>query len=235
VSRQRHIRILKLNTETQRHGANTAKALKLCLCVSVFSSFCLLLAFPHVARAQQQPSRAEALAAMKKATQFMLDKVSHRGGYVWSVSEDFRRRDGEVPARETQIWIQGGTPEAGHAYLDAYEATQVIRPFIEVEPIRREYERISRLTREQARAEYEQRRRGGRRGDSPRQGPSSPTAADVIKALDARGAWVTDISVLTRVAPPAMNPATREPLRGYSTGVFIRNMRVLTDYVRSLK
>jgi PelA/Pel-15E family pectate lyase len=496
----------------------------------------VLLALPHgVARAQQQPSRAEALAAMKKATQFMLDKVSHRGGYVWSVSEDFKRRDGEVPARETQIWIQGGTPEAGHCYLDAYEATrdplfldaarraadalaygqrpeggwhyfidfdpkgteewyrseasrfkwgyeeyrhyygnatfddansadaaryllrfysttlesaylaplvkaldffvtaqypngawpqrypltrefahdglpdytsfytlndgaaaanvltlvagyellgderyleaakrgvdfmiavqgpegqaawaeqydpktmepvaarthepagfvvresaeivqlletfymmtgstrylrpvpgalawfervnretveqkrpparyyqlgtnlpvyvlrtekttpegyglylwsttesrgdglglyrsdegaQAIRPFIEVEPIRREYERVSKLTREQARAEYEQRRRVGRRGDSPRQGPPSPTAADVIRALDARGAWVTDISVLTRVPPPAMNPATRDRLRGYSTGVFIRNMRVLAEHFKSAR
>lgn len=495
----------------------------------------VLLALSHSARAQQ-PSRAEALAAMNRATQFMLDKVSHRGGYVWSVSEDFKRRDGEVPARETQIWIQGGTPEVGHCYLDAYEAThdplfldaarraadalaygqrpeggwhyfidfdpkgteewyrseasrfkwgyeeyrhfygnatfddantaeatryllrfyatttesaslpplvkaldffvtaqypngawpqryplsrefshdglpdytsfytlndgaaaanvltlvqgyellgderyleaakrgvdfmiavqgpegqaawaeqydpktmepvaarthepagfvvresaeivqlletfymmtgstrylrpvpgalawfervnretvelkrpparyyqlgtnlpvyvirtektnpegyglylwstteargdglglyrsndeaQAIRPFIEVEPLRREYERVSKLTREQARAEYEQRRRGVRRGDSPRQGgPQSPSAADVIKALDGRGAWVTDISVLTRVPPPAMNPSTRERMRGYSTGVFIRNMRVLTEYVRSAK
>jgi hypothetical protein len=123
----------------------------------------------------------------------------------------------------------------GFGLYRSSEETQAVRPFIEVEPIRREYERVLKLTREQARAEYEQRRRGGaRRDESPRQG-ASPSAADVIKALDGRGAWLTDVSVLTRVAPPAMNPGTRERLRGYSSGVFIRNMRVLTDYVRQAR
>ena len=493
----------------------------------------LLLALPQGLARAQQPSRAEALAAMKKATQFMLDKVSHRGGHVWSVSEDFKRFDGEVPARPTQVWIQGGTPEVGHVYLDAYEVTgdplfldaarraaaalvygqrpeggwhyfidfdpkgteewyrteasrfrwgyeeyrhyygnatfddgnsavatryllrfyattlesayleplvkaldffvkaqypngawpqryplhydfshdgfpdytsfytfndgaaaanvltlvagyellgderyleaakrgvdfmiavqgpegqaawaeqydpktmepaaarthepagfvvresaeivqlletfymmtgstrylrpipgaiawfervnretmefkrpparyyqlntnlpvyviqtdkttpegyglykwsttdargdglglyrsnvetQPIRPFIEVEPIKREFERVSKLTREQARAEYEQ-GRGRRRGDLQRQGTNA-SAAEVIKALDARGAWVSDISVLTRVAPPAMNPGSRERMRGYSTFTFTRNMRILTDYIKSAR
>ena len=496
----------------------------------------ILVTLPHgVAGArQQQPSRAEALAAMKRATQFMLEKVSHRGGYVWSVSEDFKRYDGEVPARPTQVWIQGGTPEVGHCLLDAYEATreplfldaarraadalvygqrpeggwhyfidfdpkgtgewyrteasrfkwgyeeyrhhygnatfddsnsaeaarylmrfyastlesayhaplvkaldffvraqypngawpqryplsrefshdglpdytsfytlndgaaaanvmtlvagyellgderyleaakrgvdfmiavqgpegqaawaeqydpktmepaaarthepagfvvresaetirlletfylmtgsarylrpvpgaiawfervnretveqkrpparyyqlgsnlpvyvtrtertnpegyglylwstteargdgyglyraseeaQAVRAFIEVEPIRREYERVSKLTRDEARAEYEQSRRAGRRVEQPRQGPPV-NVADVIRSLDARGAWVTEVSVLTRVPPPAMNPGTRERIRGYSTGVFVRNMRVLTEHVRQAK
>ena len=493
----------------------------------------MLLALPTPARAQQ-PTRADALAAMKRATQFMLDKVSYRGGYVWSVSEDFKRRDGEVPARATQIWIQGGTPEVGHCYLDAYEATrdplfldaarraadalvygqrpeggwhyfidfdptgteewyrteasrfkwgyeeyrhyygnatfddansaeatryllrfyattlesayraplvkaldffvraqypngawpqryppgrefshdgfpdytsfytlndgaavanvltlvaghellgderylesakrgvdfmiavqgpegqaawaeqydpktlepaaarthepagfvvresaeivglletfymmtgsarylrpipgaiawfervnretvelkrpparyyqsgtnlpvyvirtdkadaegyglylwstteargdgfglyrsneeaQAIRAFVQIEPIRREYERVLKLTREEARAEYD-RRRASRRGEITRLGVSPAAAADIVKALDGRGAWVTDISVLTRVAPPALNPGTRERTRGYSTGVFVRNMRALTEYVRSAK
>lgn len=495
----------------------------------------LLLAIPRAWSAQPPPSRSEALDAMKRATRFMLEKVSHRGGYVWSVSEDFKRRDGEVPARDTQIWIQGGTPEVGHCYLDAYEATRdplfldaarraaaalvygqrpeggwhyfidfdpsgteewfrteasrfkwgyeeyrhyygnstfddgnsatatrylmrfyattleasyrepvvkaldfflkaqypngawpqryplrpefshdglpdytsfytlndgaavanvltlvegyellgderyleaakrgvdfmiavqgpedqaawaeqydpktlepaaarthepagfvvreseevirlletfylmtgsrrYLRPvpgaiawfervnretvelkrpparyyqlgtnlpvyvqrtdktnaegyglyrlsttdargdgfglyrsteetrpvkaFIDVESVSREYERVSKLTREQARAEYLRRReieqrRGGRRDDAPRQGPS---AAEIVKSLDARGAWVSDLSVLTRVPPPALNPSTRERIRGYSTGTFVRYIRVLTHYVRA--
>jgi PelA/Pel-15E family pectate lyase len=72
---------------------------------------------------QPQPSKSEALAAMKKATQFMIEKVAYRGGYVWAVSEDFSRRYGEVPARNTQIWVQDGTPLVGMTLLDAYDAT----------------------------------------------------------------------------------------------------------------
>lgn len=68
------------------------------------------------------PSKAEVLAAMKRATQFMVEKVGYRGGYVWAVSEDFSRRYGEVPARSTQIWVQSGTPDVGMTLLDAYDA-----------------------------------------------------------------------------------------------------------------
>ena len=60
---------------------------------------------------------------MKKATQFMVEKVGYRGGYVWAVSEDFSRRYGEVPARKTQIWVQSGTPDVGMTLLDAYDVT----------------------------------------------------------------------------------------------------------------
>jgi PelA/Pel-15E family pectate lyase len=70
-----------------------------------------------------QPSKSEALAAMKKAATFMIEKVAYRGGYVWAVSEDFSRRYGEVPARKTQIWVQDGTPLVGMTLLDAYDAT----------------------------------------------------------------------------------------------------------------
>ncbi len=72
---------------------------------------------------QPQPSKSEALAAMKKAATFMTEKVAYRGGYVWAVSEDFSRRYGEVPARQTQIWVQDGTPLVGMALLDAYDLT----------------------------------------------------------------------------------------------------------------
>ena len=72
----------------------------------------------------QTPSRDEVLAAMKKATQFMVEKVAYRGGYVWAVSEDFSRRYGEVPARATQVWVQSGTPEVGMTLLDAYDLTR---------------------------------------------------------------------------------------------------------------
>jgi PelA/Pel-15E family pectate lyase len=69
------------------------------------------------------PPRDEVLAAMKKATTFMVETVALNGGYVWVVSEDLAERWGEVPARPSQIWLQGGTERVGQVLLDAYEAT----------------------------------------------------------------------------------------------------------------
>ena len=73
--------------------------------------------------ASAQPTRDEALAAMKKAAQFMVEKVAYRGGYVWTVSDDLMQRWGEIPARPTQVWVQSGTPTVGTALLDAYLVT----------------------------------------------------------------------------------------------------------------
>jgi PelA/Pel-15E family pectate lyase len=77
-----------------------------------------------LAQAPREASREEVLAAMKRATTFMIDKVAYKGGYVWNYLPDFSRRWGEMEARETMIWIQPpGTPTMGHLYLDAYHAT----------------------------------------------------------------------------------------------------------------
>jgi len=83
----------------------------------------VLLALLFGSPATAQPSPDEVRAAMKKAVTFMVEKVSYRGGYVWTVSEDLSKRWGELPARPTQIWVQGGTPSVGMAFLDAYDAT----------------------------------------------------------------------------------------------------------------
>ncbi|MGA8205516.1 MAG: pectate lyase [Woeseiaceae bacterium] len=71
-----------------------------------------------------QPTREEILAAMKKAAVFMGESVAVRGGYVWTVSEDLSQRWGELRARPSQIWLQGGTERVGQVMLDAYEATR---------------------------------------------------------------------------------------------------------------
>ncbi|MEW5981663.1 MAG: pectate lyase [Acidobacteriota bacterium] len=72
----------------------------------------------------QEASGAQILETMKRATVFMVEKVSTRGGYVWSYLPDLSRRWGELEARDTQIWIQPpGTPTMGHLFLDAYHAT----------------------------------------------------------------------------------------------------------------
>jgi PelA/Pel-15E family pectate lyase len=65
------------------------------------------------------------LAAMKRASRFMRERVAVHGGYVWSYLPDFSRRWGEMEAYPTMIWIQPpGTATVGHLYLDCFHATR---------------------------------------------------------------------------------------------------------------
>lgn len=69
-------------------------------------------------------SNEHVLSAMKKASAYMVNEVSCHGGYLWYYNEDLTQVFGEVPARKSQIWVQGaGTPAMGHTFLDMYEAT----------------------------------------------------------------------------------------------------------------
>ena len=82
---------------------------------------CVLCA---VSSAAQSPQRRQILETMKRATRFMVEKVSTEGGYVWAYLPDLSRRWGELEARKTQIWIQTpGTPAMGQVFLDAFHAT----------------------------------------------------------------------------------------------------------------
>jgi hypothetical protein len=72
----------------------------------------------------QSVDRAQILSTMKRATTFMVEKVSTNGGFVWNYLPDLSRRWGELEARPTQIWIQPpGTATMGQMFLDAYHAT----------------------------------------------------------------------------------------------------------------
>ena len=72
----------------------------------------------------QAPAKTDVEATMRRATQFMVEKVSYRGGYLWNYLPDMSRRWGEMEARETMIWLQPpGTSSMGHVFLDAYHAT----------------------------------------------------------------------------------------------------------------
>lgn len=75
----------------------------------------------------QQPGFVEkdlVLAAMRKASGYMANTVSCKGGYLWKYAEDFSEVEGEAPSRRSQIMVQSGTPEMGHLFLDLYEATR---------------------------------------------------------------------------------------------------------------
>lgn len=73
---------------------------------------------------QSGVSKNEVLKTMRKATDFLMNEVSYKGGFVWSYLPDFSRRWGELEAYRTMAWVQPpGTPSVGHLLLDAYHAT----------------------------------------------------------------------------------------------------------------
>ena len=77
---------------------------------------------PRPAEASPAPTSID--AAMLGAAKYMVEKVSHQGGYVWQVLLDRSREWGEMQAYPTSVWIQNpGTPLMGNVFLDAYHAT----------------------------------------------------------------------------------------------------------------
>ncbi len=73
----------------------------------------------------------EVSSALRRATAYMRDSVSTRGGYLWAYSRDLSIREGEFhPALQrdrataSQIWVQPpGTPAMGLAFLDFFRTT----------------------------------------------------------------------------------------------------------------
>lgn len=61
---------------------------------------------------------------MRRATQYMMDVASYKGGFVWSYLPDYSRQWGELEAWRTMVWLQSpSTPDVGQVLLDAYHAT----------------------------------------------------------------------------------------------------------------
>ncbi|MEN0038988.1 MAG: pectate lyase [Cellvibrio sp.] len=84
----------------------------------------VFLVFGYSSPVLAAPTLEQTQSTMKTATQFMLDKASYRGGFVWSYLPDFSRQWGELEARRSMIWMQPpGTATVGHLLLDAYHAT----------------------------------------------------------------------------------------------------------------
>ncbi|HEX2560505.1 MAG TPA: pectate lyase, partial [Phenylobacterium sp.] len=100
---------------------------------SLFATAAAAFAGPAAAQA---PSREAVLAAMRRATAFMTDKVATRGGYVWAYLPDFSRRWGELEAKPSMVWVQPpGTATMGHLYLDAFHATGDARYYAAAEAV----------------------------------------------------------------------------------------------------
>lgn len=72
----------------------------------------------------QAPTREEAVEAMHRAVMFFREDVSTEGGYVYRVSSDLAKFEGEGMVGPMTAWIEPpGTPAVGMAYLEAYQLT----------------------------------------------------------------------------------------------------------------
>ncbi len=95
------------------------------LIIKAVSTYMLVCLFT-LASAQRNKdlSADEVLKAMRKSTDYLANKVSLHGGYLWEYAADSSEQFGEAPARKSQIWIQGaGTPRMGETFLELYKAT----------------------------------------------------------------------------------------------------------------
>ena len=74
---------------------------------------------------QEPPSRDDAVGAMHRAVRFFREHASAgKGGYVYALSSDLTKREGEGVVGVTTAWIEPpGTPNVGMAYLQAYRHT----------------------------------------------------------------------------------------------------------------
>jgi hypothetical protein len=99
-----------------------------------------------------------------------------------------------------------------------------VKPAIDVAPIRAEYEQVAALTTREARDAYDATHFGRQR----RETPAAAQVDAIIKGLDPRGAWVTDGIMVHALTTSGKNPGSLVPVRGISTGVFIRNLSALT-------
>lgn len=74
------------------------------------------------ADARAQPTRDQVQTAMHRAVAFFRQHAAAGGGYVYQLSADLQRREGEGEVGPTTAWIEPpGTPTVGMAYLDAYQ------------------------------------------------------------------------------------------------------------------
>jgi hypothetical protein len=84
-----------------------------------------VLAVGLPARGADPALRERARVALRKAVEFYRTKVSTQGGYHFQYAEDLSYGRSEMSEGPTRVEVQrDGTPLAGMAYLDAYEATR---------------------------------------------------------------------------------------------------------------
>lgn len=82
----------------------------------------ILIGFERSEISAQQPTEQEATAAIHKSATFFRENCSAEGGYIFRLSADLSKREGEGKVGPTTAWIQPpATPAVGMAYLEAWQ------------------------------------------------------------------------------------------------------------------
>ncbi len=97
-------------------------------CIAVLALCIVYLNIPSIVDTAEvnaaEPTRDEALTALRRATTFFRENCSAGSGYVFRLSEDLSLREGENQVGLTTAWIEPpATPAVGLAYLEAYQLT----------------------------------------------------------------------------------------------------------------
>lgn len=124
---------------------------------------------------------------------------------------------------------EGTSIENGRYWID-YEPRNFpghygMQTVVNVESLKKEYERINALSPEEAVAEYE-----SEKNLPPSTLKVDPeTAENIIKSIDERGAWVQEIRI-----PVYKDVVNNPPVKkmGIRTGTYIRNMRIMINYLK---
>lgn len=70
-------------------------------------------------------TKQQATDALHRAVRFFREQASASGSYVYRLSEDLTKREGEGKVGPTTGWIEPpGTPSVGIAYLQSYQLTR---------------------------------------------------------------------------------------------------------------
>jgi len=125
---------------------------------------------------------------------------------------------------------EGTNRENGRYWID-YEPRNFpghygMQRSVNVEAIRKEFERVGALSPEEAVAEY----RSEKSAEKTVPSVKSTEVERIIQSLDKRGVWLTELSI-PDYEDVVNNP--RRKLRGISTSVFLRNMHTLLDFLES--
>jgi len=84
----------------------------------------IVIAFVSEAAASEPVTHGTAVEALHRAVDFFRMHASAGGGYVYRLSDDLQRREGEGMVGPTTAWIQPpGTPAVGMAYVTAWRLT----------------------------------------------------------------------------------------------------------------